>query len=176
MAPNGTQIHGGAKCKVYGAIQNIPRHHSHIRYTCQHVHFFQRSAATVPQTAICATTALLSPADSLESKHMHVQISPSSQHPTLKRGKSGPAIAQTAPWKMASKAALMPACGEDQQVADPKHQRESRRRSRPRPAAHRWWSSCQSIDDAAAHHQPLAATVELLAPTKAATEGEIRKS
>ena len=164
------------KCKVYGAIQNIPRHHSHIRYTCQHVHFFQRSAETMPQTAICATTALLSPADSLESKHMHVQILPSTQHPAFKRGKYDPAIAQTAPWKMASKAALMPACGEDQQVADPKHQRESRRRSRPRPAAHRWWSSCQSIDDAAAHHQPLAATVELLAPTKAATEGEIRKS
>ena len=54
--------------------------------------------------------------------------------------------------------------------------RELSRYSRPRPAAHRWWSSCQSIDDAAAHHQPLAATVELLAPTKAATEGEIRKS
>ena len=97
------------------------------------------------------------------------------QRPTLKRGKSDPAIGQTAPWKMASKAALMPACGEDQQVATPMHQRELSRYSRPRPAAQRWWSSCQSIDDAA-HHQPLAATVELLAPTKAATEGEIRKS
>ena len=174
--PNGTQIHQGAKCKVYGAIQNIPRHHSHIRYTCQHVHFFQRSAATMPQTAICATTALLAPANSLEDTHMHVRISPITQRPTLKRGKSDPAIAQTAPWKMASKAALMPACGEDQQVAAPMHQRERSRCSRPRPAAQRWWSSRRSIDDVAAHHPPLAATVELLAPTKAATEGEIRKS
>ena len=137
---------------------------------------FQRSAETVPQTVIFATTALLAPATPRKATHIHLQISPSSQRLTLTRGKSDPAIAQTEPWKIASKAALQPACGEDQQVADPKHQRESRRRSRPRPAAHRWWSSCQSIDDAAAHHQPLAATVELLAPTKAATEGEIRKS
>ena len=33
--PNGTHIHGRAKYKVYGAIQNIPRPHSHIRHTCQ---------------------------------------------------------------------------------------------------------------------------------------------
>ena len=78
----------------------------------------------MPQTAICATTALLAPADSLEATHMYVQVSPLTQRATLKRGKSGPAIAQTAPWKKASKAALMPACGEDQQVADPMHQRE----------------------------------------------------
>ena len=38
MAPT-SMVHGGAKYKVYGAIKNIPRHHSHIRYTCQHVHF-----------------------------------------------------------------------------------------------------------------------------------------
>ena len=176
MVPNGTHIHGGAKCKVYGAIQNISRHPSHIRYTCQHVHFFQRSAATMPQTAISATTALLSPATPRKATHIHLQISPSTQRPAFKRGKSGPAIAQTEPWKMASKAALMPACGEDQQVAAPMHQRELSRSSRRWPAAQRWWSSRRSIDDVAAHHPPLAATVELLAPTKAATEGEIRKS
>ena len=126
--------------------------------------FSAMQAATVPQTAICATIALLSPTDSLEATHMHLQISPITQHPTLKRGKSGPAIAQTAPWKMTSKAALMPACGEDQQVAAPMHQRERSRSSRPRPAAHRWWSSRQSIDDAAAHHQPLAATLSCPRP------------
>jgi hypothetical protein len=72
--------------------------------------------------------ALLAPADSLEATHIHVQISPITQRATFKRGKSDPAIAQTAPRKIASKAALLgllPACGEDQQVAAPMHHRES---------------------------------------------------
>ena len=85
---------------------------------------FQRSAETVPQTVIFATTALLAPATPRKATHIHLQISPSSQRLTLTRGKSDPAIAQTEPWKMASKAALMPACGEDRQVAAPMHQRE----------------------------------------------------
>ena len=76
MAPNGTHIHGKANYKVYGAIQNIPRHLSHIRYTCQHVHFVSAIScnANGAQTAR-ATIALLSPAEPLKAKHMHVRIS-----------------------------------------------------------------------------------------------------
>ena len=97
----------------------------------------QRSAETMPQTAISATTALLSPATPRKATHIHLQISPSTQRPTLKVGKSEPANAQTAPLKIASKAALQPACGDDQKVAAPMHKRERLRSSRPRPAAQR---------------------------------------
>ena len=95
------------------------------------------SAATMPQTAISATTALLSPATPRKATHIHLQISPSTQRPAFKRGKSEPANAQTAPLKIASKAALQPACGDDQKVAAPMHKRERLRSSRPRPAAQR---------------------------------------
>ena len=124
MLPNGTQIHGRAKYKVYGAIQNIldliHTYGTHVNMSIS----VQRSAATMPQTAISATTALLSPATPRKATHIHLQISPSTQRPTFKRGKSDPANAQTAPLKIASKAALQPACGEDQKVAAPMHKRE----------------------------------------------------
>jgi len=49
-APNGIHTRVGAQYKVYGAIQNIPRPNSHIRYTCQHVNFFQPPSRITPST------------------------------------------------------------------------------------------------------------------------------
>ena len=125
MVPNGIYTGLTAQYKVYKGIWNTYRTYTHIRHTSQHVDSPAAISCNGAQTAICATTALFAPADSLEATHTHLQISPSSQRPTLKRGKTEPANAQTAPLKIASKAALLPACGEDRQVAAPMHQRES---------------------------------------------------
>ena len=111
-APRGTQIHGGAKYKVYGAIQNIPRPHTHIRYTCQHVHFFQPNVRGEAKTAICATTALLTPADSPKSAHSPVRIVLSTQRPSLEPCRSASVVAHTARCPTASKPAQQPVRGE----------------------------------------------------------------
>ena len=111
-APRGTQIHGGAKYKVYGAIQNIPRHNSHIRYTCQHVDFFQPNVRGEAKSAISEATPLLSTATPPRLRHSPVPIALHTQQPSFEPCRSASVVARTARHKTASKPAQQPVRGE----------------------------------------------------------------
>ena len=111
-APRGIQIRGGAKYKVYGAIQNIPRPHSHIRYTCQHVIFFQQNVRGEAKSAISEATPLLSTATPSRVRHSTVRIVLSTQRPSLEPCQSASVVAHTACCPTASKPAQQPVSGE----------------------------------------------------------------
>ena len=107
-APRGTQIHGGAKYKVYGAIQNIPIPHSHIRYTCQHVRFDRLIVHDGANHVIFGATPLLRTATPSRARHSPVRIARSRQRESLQSSPSDPAVAHTARRKMASKPSRQP--------------------------------------------------------------------
>ena len=111
-APRGIQIRGGAKYKVYGAIQNIPRPHSHIRYTCQHVIFFQQNVRGEAKSAISEATPLLSTATPSRLRHSPGPIVLHTQQPSFEPCRSASVVARTARCPTASKPAQQPVRGE----------------------------------------------------------------
>ena len=104
--------HEGARYKVMGVDYDLWETLTHLRYTCEHVRFFQPNVRGEAKTAICATTALLTPADSPKSAHSPVRIVLSTQRPSLEPCRSASVVAHTARCPTASKPAQQPVRGE----------------------------------------------------------------
>ena len=104
--------HEGARYKVMGVDSDLWETLTHLRYTCEHVRFFQPNVRGEAKTAICATTALLTPADSPKSAHSPVRIVLSTQRPSLEPCRSASVVAHTARCPTASKPAQQPVRGE----------------------------------------------------------------
>ena len=110
-APNGIYTRVGAQYKVYGAIQNIPRPHSHIRHTCQHVNFFQPNVRGEATSAISEATPLLSTATPSRLRHSPGPIVLHTQQPSFEPCRSASVVARTARCPTASKPAQQPVRG-----------------------------------------------------------------
>ena len=95
--------------------QTTYTHTGRVRYTRTRatvLRFFLARSRDVAQTAICATTALLTPADSLKAAHSPVRIVLSTQQPSLEPCQSASVIAYTARCPTAFKPACQPVHGE----------------------------------------------------------------
>ena len=104
--------HTAAKYKVMGVDSDLWETLTHIRYTCEHVRFFQLIVCDGANHVIFGDTPLLRTATPSRVRHSPVRIAPSTQRESLQPSPSGPAVAHTALWKMASKPPRQPPRGE----------------------------------------------------------------
>ena len=86
--------------------------HTVERYTCKHVRFPGPIVRDDANHVIFGATPLLRTAESSRVRHSPVRIAPSTQRESLQPSPSGPAVAHTALWKMASKPPRQPPRGE----------------------------------------------------------------
>ena len=104
--------HGGAKYKVMGVNSDLWETLTHIRYTCEHVHFFHPIVRDDANHVIFRDPPLYRTATPSRVRHSPVRIAPSTQRDSLQASPSGPAVAHTARRKMASKPPRQPPRGE----------------------------------------------------------------
>ena len=104
--------HAAAKYKVIGVDSDLWETLTHIRYTCEHVHFSQPIVCDGANHVIFRATPLLRTATPSRVRHSHVRIAWSTQRESLQASPYGPAVAHTARQKMASKPSRQPPRGE----------------------------------------------------------------
>ena len=104
--------HAAAKYKVMGVDSDLCRPLTHIRYTCEHVRFFQLIVCDGANHVIFGDTPLLRTAMPSRVRHSPVRIARSTQRESLQPSPSDPAVAHTARRKMASKPPRQPPRGE----------------------------------------------------------------
>ena len=105
-------IYERARYKVMGVDSDLWETLTHIRYTCEHVRFYQPIVRDDANHVIFRATPLLRMATPSRVRHSPVRIAPSTQQESLQPSPSGPAVAHTARCKMASKPPRQPPRGE----------------------------------------------------------------